>query len=137
MYDLSNTHITRDNELLKNLAFSFIREIDYLNEPAEPEFILQAKRFIEKNIANNIELPDIAKASGLSISRFAHAFKKQTGIAPVEYLRRRRLEHARTLLLSTSLPIKEIAEKCGCTDQYIFSKTFKRIMGVPPGSPRK
>jgi AraC-like DNA-binding protein len=122
---------------LNHLAYLVVREWDFLNEPAEPDFVQAARKFVEKKLAGGIELPDMARAAGLSVSRFAHAFREKTGLAPVEYLRRRRMEHARSLLLSTPLPIKEIAEQCGCTDQYVFSKMFRRIMGLPPGALRK
>jgi AraC-like DNA-binding protein len=137
MCDLSNMRVNPEIGLLNSLAYAVIREWDFLNEPAEPDFVQAAKKLVEKNMTGRIELPDMAKAAGLSVSRFAHVFRKHTGIAPVEYLRRRRMEFARSLLLSTPLAIKEIAERSGCADQYVFSKMFKRIMGVPPGLLRK
>lgn len=137
MHDLAHSRVKTDPGLLDRLAYAFVREWDFLNEPADPDFVQAVKKYIEKNLSDRIELPDLAKASGLSLSRFAHSFREKTNMAPVEYLRRRRMEQARSLLLSTPLPIKEIAEQCGCADQYVFSKMFRRIMGLPPGAVRR
>jgi AraC-like DNA-binding protein len=137
MHERSHAGQRPDTDLLNRLAYAAIREWEFLIMPAEPDFVQAARQFTEKNLTRPVGLPDLARAAGLSVSRFAHAFKEKTGTAPVEYLRRRRMEHGRSLLLSTPLPIKEIAEQCGCADQYVFSKMFKRVMGMPPGSLRK
>lgn len=137
MHELSHSGGKPDEALLDRLAYAFLREWDSLNRPAEPEFMRVVKTYIEKNLTRPVELPDLARAAGLSVSRFAHLFREKAGVPPMDYLRRRRVEYARLLLLTTPMPIKAIAEECGYADQYVFNKTFKRMTGTPPGAVRR
>ena len=47
-------------------------------------------------------------------------------------LRRRRLREARRLLLTTTLPVKEVARRCGYEDPLYFSRVFHQHTGQPP-----
>jgi len=61
-----------------------------------------------------------------------HAFGKAFGCSPREMLQRLRMEHAKTLLLETSLSIKEIAIRVGYEEQHNFNRMFHRYAGVAP-----
>ncbi|MGH2354685.1 MAG: helix-turn-helix transcriptional regulator [Chloroflexota bacterium] len=63
-------------------------------------------------------------------------FRRETGMAPVEYLHRYRLQRARELLERTTLPVAEIAAPVGLPDPYYFSRAFKRREGVSPRGDR-
>lgn len=56
----------------------------------------------------------------------------QTGLRPVEYLTRLRLEEAVRLLNTTSLPIDTISSRCGFGDGNYFSKVFRSHMSLSP-----
>jgi len=75
--------------------------------------------------------PDLAKAVSMSESAFAHVFKAATGMAPLQFLQRLRMEHARTLLLSGST-VSEAAARVGYASLSHFSGVFKRHFGVLP-----
>ncbi len=75
---------------------------------------------------------DLARASGLSHSRFSHLFKEFTGYSPKDYLRRLRIDAARVLLADIDLSIKEVATRTGFDDQYHFSRVFRQIDGLSP-----
>lgn len=64
-------------------------------------------------------------------------FKKQTGSTIFSYLNRYRLEHAMQLLLTTTLPLNEVAEKTGFSDEYYFNRVFKKHIGITPAKYRK
>lgn len=87
-------------------------------------------------MAVNVEAPfrlmDLARACGLSASRTAHLFKAQTGLAPVQYMERLRLQRAASLLKATQWPVKEIATACGYPDPFYFSTRFKQHHGQSP-----
>lgn len=71
----------------------------------------------------------MAGAAGLSLGHFSHAFKKETGIAPAEYIRKRKMEYACSLLLSTPMPLKTIAEQLGYADEYVSRyHAFRRFL---------
>jgi AraC family transcriptional regulator len=69
----------------------------------------------------------VAKRAGLSPTHFSKAFKRHTGTGFERYLLERRLEHARSLLRSTELPVYRIAAECGFTSYVHFARAFRRI----------
>jgi|GEM_PF-711534 len=87
---------------------------------------------ILKDPAHPWTADDLATAAGLSTAHFTRLFRQWTGRSPVAYLRRHRIELARTLLADVDLSIKQIAAKVGFEDQYHFSKAFRQIDGLSP-----
>jgi len=79
----------------------------------------------------------MAAAVALSPSRFAHLFRRETGVSPMAYMEGVRLEQAQQLLLRTSLMVKEIGARVGFDDPYYFSTRFRRRFGRSPAAWRK
>jgi AraC family transcriptional regulator len=95
----------------------------------------QARRLtahIDANLASRIGVGDLAIVVGLSSSHFSRAFKRTFGIPPHAYIRRRRIEFAQRLLLTTSTALSQIALACGMCDQAHFSHSFRRTVGETP-----
>jgi AraC family transcriptional regulator len=97
----------------------------------------RALAFIDQHLEEHLTLFDIAEAVGLSPYHFAHLFKRTVGMAPHQYVMRRRLERARELLQSTDLPIAELALRVGFANQSHFSALFHKATGVTPLSYRQ
>ena len=68
----------------------------------------------------------------LSNSRFEHLFKQATGTSPSKYVAFLRLQRASTLLVTTSLSVKEIICACGITDRRVFNRQFQKQFGKTP-----
>lgn len=66
-----------------------------------------------------------------------HAFRKAFGSSPREMLQSLRIEHAKNLLLESSLSIKEIAARVGYLQQHDFNRLFHRHAGMAPSKWRK
>lgn len=127
-----------DDKAMKDmLVRAVLHEFGRLLKPTEPAFVQAAKRLVETRLSEKIGAKEMAGTAGLSLGHFSHAFKKETGLAPGEYVRRRKMEHVRSLILSTPMPLKTIAMQVGYADEYVLFKTFKRVMGITPGSLRK
>lgn len=75
---------------------------------------------------------EMAQIAHLSTSRFGHLFRETIGMSPVKYLAKMRIDHAKTLLLSTATPIKEIAKQVGFDDALHFSTRFSQLVGCSP-----
>ena len=85
------------------------------------------------------ELTREKMAEKLSISPgyFSVLFKKHTGLSPIQYLNKIRMDHAKHLLKNTKLPIKQIAEESGYANIHHFSNAFKKETGTSPSEWRK
>ncbi len=93
----------------------------------------RAKEMLLANLDGRIGLDELARACGLSRSHFARAFKTTVGTPPLQWLLRQRIERAKNLLLSSSLPIDQIAHHCGFADQSHFTRAFLKTVNVTPG----
>jgi AraC-like DNA-binding protein len=93
------------------------------------------------------EMECVHSIQSLSKRVFVHpvylsgAFKKQTGCTVGEYQKKMKLNHSMHLLLRTTLPVNDIAMRCGFFDNAHFGHSFKSVYGISPGkipaSPRK
>jgi AraC-like DNA-binding protein len=80
-----------------------------------------------------------ALADRVSMSRtgFAVRFTTMAGVAPLDYLRKWRMQKASDFLRQGEEPLEDIAGRVGYESGAAFSKAFKREMGLPPGLYRK
>jgi AraC family transcriptional regulator len=81
-----------------------------------------------------VRLGDLAAITGLSQSQFGRAFKASTGVAPHRWQLNARIAKAQDLLLSSAMPLSEIALLTGFAEQTHFTRVFKRVVGASPGA---
>jgi AraC-like DNA-binding protein len=97
-----------------------------------------ALNFIDKHYpANTTLIENIAPQINISLSRFRHLFKEETGLTPSQYLRLLRLEKAKTLLEESFLTIKEVVNAVGLTDVSHFVRSYKLRYRKTPSQSRK
>jgi AraC family transcriptional regulator, arabinose operon regulatory protein len=75
---------------------------------------------------------DTAAQVNLSVSRFRHLFKSETGMSPVQYVKTLKLKKAKELLETTPLSIKQIMAEVGIKDKSNFCRDFKKTYGLSP-----
>jgi AraC-like DNA-binding protein len=92
----------------------------------------QAIAFMNKNIARDISVTEIANNSGISVTRFSENFKKEMGISPAQYFSRLKCDKAREILLSTSYSITRICFSLGFSSTQYFANVFKKYTGMSP-----
>jgi len=97
----------------------------------------RAKEIMRTRFASNLTIADVASECKLTPSHFARSFRSSTGVAPHEFLSRLRIEEAKRLMLSTKLPLADIALICGFGDQSYFTRMFSRNVGASPGAWRR
>jgi len=84
-----------------------------------------------------LTLSQIAKQAGLSVPHYCALFKKHTASTPLRYLRAVRLQKACNLLDQDDTPVQTVAEACGFTNPFHFSRSFKEHIGLSPRAYRK
>ena len=82
-------------------------------------------------------MTDVVNYVCISRSYLHMLFQKSLDISPQEFLTKFRVSRARELLTVTELSIEEVAKSCGYQDVLVFSKMFKKVMGMPPSVFRK
>jgi AraC-like DNA-binding protein len=92
--------------------------------------------YMGRNLAKPLTRDMLAGLANLSPAPFHIAFKEVFGKPPMHFLRDIRMKSAQRMLLSDNTPVAEIAEQCGYSDQFIFSKAFKKKYGVSPANYR-
>jgi transcriptional regulator GlxA family with amidase domain len=93
--------------------------------------------FMHTNLHRKISLIDFGTAVNLSTSQLSRLFKTETGLSPIEYLIRLRMEKVRHLLKTTLLSIKEIMALTGYSNRGHFIQHFSRYYGPAPSEYRK
>ena len=111
-------------------------QAERLNHPfsQNDERILKAIEAMASNFHEPFSLTQLAAHCGLSLSRFSHLFKEQTGTSPQRMLEENRLRHAAHLLLSTGLMVFEIASEVGYDSSFYFAHRFRRFWGKSPSA---
>lgn len=94
-------------------------------------------QFVLENLEERIDLLDICRVAGLSASHLCRVMKIDTGLTPYSFVLRVRVDCARQMLLTTKLPLAEIALACGFSNQSHFCTTFKKFTGQTPGQFRR
>lgn len=87
---------------------------------------------IDRHAAHPLQVADLARLCGLSAARFHARFLAEVGQTPMDYVRSRRLNLGRQLLLDSHLPVGEIAARVGYASQSAFTAALSRTYGVTP-----
>lgn len=83
-------------------------------------------------VYKKVSIDEIASDCHLSKSQLIRKFKAEYHVTPYEYLIDLKLETAKLLLLSSGIPVKDIAEKLCFYDEHYFSNCFYRRYGIRP-----
>jgi AraC family transcriptional regulator len=120
-------------ELLVQLA----RDATDTTQCQIPRWLWQARDFLHAHFAESLSLGTIAAAVGVHPSHLTRAFRQHFHCTLGDYVRRLRVEYACHLLSTSDKPLLQIALDAGFADQSHFSRTFKRLIGMPPAQFQK
>lgn len=102
----------------------------------EPNLVERVRQFIRARVADTISVDELANWAGMSKFHFIRSYKKISGQTPMADVRRIRVELARDLLLTTDLPLKQIALRVGCAHEHHLSRLTQQYLGMPPSALR-
>ena len=92
----------------------------------------KAADYVEAHLDESIRLADLAGAVGLTRMHFAAQFRAATGLRPHEFMLRKRVDRAKTLLSTSNAPLVDVALSVGFQTQAHFTTVFKRFAGETP-----
>ncbi|KOY13658.1 hypothetical protein AMS66_24855 [Paenibacillus xylanivorans] len=121
----------------KVLLFQFITEV--LNQmqsqdarSQKRDLAAQIITIIQSRYAEAITLELLSENLNYSVPHLSSYFKSRTGLSPIDYLIKVRIDKTAALLLETDATLKEIASSVGYQDPYYLGRLFKKHKGVSP-----
>lgn len=87
---------------------------------------------LRANLHENVRLEQLAQSCGYSRGHFLRMFQARTGVTPHEYHMQLRLQHAQSLLASSTESLIDIAAACGFSNQSHLTSVFRRRVGTTP-----
>lgn len=112
--NLSNKRLTRGHILVKNFL-----------------------KLLEENYTKNLRIKDYASLLAVTSNHLTETVRITTGKTPIEFIQDKLTIEIKRLLLHTTLPVSEIAEKLNFSDLSYFTKFFKKNAGITPLKYRK
>jgi AraC-like DNA-binding protein len=92
----------------------------------------RAKDLIDRDFAEPLDVPALAREAHSSRAHFVRSFKKAFGETPHRYLQRRRIERSKELLRNTPVSVTEVSLAVGFRSLGSFSSVFRQLVGEPP-----
>lgn len=102
----------------------------------EDEPVLNAQKYIERNVAEKISVEALADMFAISRRNFIRRFKKATHNTPLEYIQRAKVEAAKKRLESSNGSINEVMYEVGYSDGKAFRNLFRKVTGLTPNEYR-
>ncbi len=124
---------------LENAALCQLLIAQLLSAPKNPShseakdnLLHDAGDYLRMHPEDDVDLPKLAKHFGMSYSNFRRSFTRHFGKAPDRFHQDARVARIKQFLIETDLPLKEIAEKLGYSNEFYMMRVFKRHTGVTP-----
>ena len=119
------------------LIIRLMRSTD-LSVPAEPQNNVgnhqcaTVRRYIDYHFKESLTLDQLAEEAHMNKYYLSHAFKREYGVSPINYMISKRLEESKYLLAETDLSLSQIAQLLGFSSLSYFSQVFHRTQGTSP-----
>jgi AraC-like DNA-binding protein len=103
---------------------------------AEPHAVARARILLLERWRDNVSLDELVTAAGIGRFRLMRAFRATLGLPPHAYQIRIRVARAMAMI-RTGVPLVEVADAAGFSDQSHLARHFTRVIGVTPGRYRQ
>ncbi|MBB6673842.1 AraC family transcriptional regulator [Cohnella nanjingensis] len=145
MYDLGTAFETRSEPEMSALLYALLAEVLPRSKrdagAALPREQQAAIRAVADSVRGRCQLPwsldRMAALSGYSAYHFHRLFTEVLGQTPNRYLQACRIVRAKSLLASTRLPVKAVADECGFAQVSYFIRSFRKAEGLTPADYRR
>ncbi|WP_046226432.1 AraC family transcriptional regulator [Paenibacillus dauci] len=124
----------RVSAVLYELLLHIMKDAVSLHLPRDPSLpgIHAAADYMREHCTRALSITDIARFTGYSVPYFTRKFHQSMGVTPTAYLLESRILYAKKLLLSTDIPIREIALESGFSQSSYFIHCFKKVVHMTP-----
>ena len=128
----------RATSLLMALLRQSLQMTAIRNAPqADEHYVLSAERYMMESYQTIDTMRQVAENTGIGYDHLRHLFKSLRGKSLIRHLNEIRVGQAKSHLVYSRLPIKQIATLCGFRDEYYFSAVFRKFEGLSPAQYRR
>jgi AraC-like DNA-binding protein len=99
--------------------------------------VAKAMRYMNRNVYENCTIHEVAEHLKLNSHYLSTLFKREVGVPPSKYIRKRKMDEAKRMLTLADYSIAEVADMLRFCDTAHFSKVFREYFGESPTSLRK
>jgi AraC family transcriptional regulator of arabinose operon len=133
------THLIYAAHSLTHLMGLILRHKDEFGygETTVRERVAKSIEFMKSHLSEPLKIATLSALVNLSRSHYTTLFKRVTGYAPLSYLNHLRMQRAVQLLNTTDLSIKRISDQLGFSDQFYFSRAFRKMHNHSPSEHRR
>jgi AraC-like DNA-binding protein/ligand-binding sensor protein len=122
---------------LTGILSSFTSMVFAVPDTKHTDTIQKVMEYVNANYMKRITLNDISEHVSFSVSYLSRIFKEEKGISLSSYINEVRIRNAKSMLLTSDMPLSSLTYCCGFDDQSYFSKVFKKLTGTTPGKYRE
>ena len=97
----------------------------------------KAQYWLQNHLRGAVEMKSLAAELNVSQRTMIRRFKQELGLTPLTYLQNLRIEAAKALLEQSTLPLAELIEQVGYSDQSSFVRLFQQRVGITPAQYRQ
>jgi AraC-like DNA-binding protein len=132
-YSISGEYLTYLTEALIILVMDLIKSKPLPIKKIDSDRIVkEIKKYLDENFTDELTLEKIAENMHISMYYMSHLFKEKEGISPMQYVIRRRIGEAQSLLIGTAKTVTDIALTVGYKNPNHFQSAFLKAVGMPP-----
>ncbi|ETI69914.1 AraC family transcriptional regulator [Neobacillus vireti] len=117
---------------LISLILQIPQEVRALTNAEESFLSNRIKDYLDENYLEDINLESIAQSLAISPFYLVHVFKEATGSSPIQYIIRRRIGEAQSLLINTDYSVTQISGMVGYDNISYFTTLFSKTVGMTP-----
>lgn len=134
--DLLGRYLRAKSEEMLCLAIDLLARSNHAPDmqtrltPQELSRLQTVREALDNNLAAPPSLDAMCEMAGMNRNKLADGFRYLFGVSPVEYSRRRRMEHAFRLLQSSGMPITRIADEVGFAHSRNLASAFRKYFNV-------
>ncbi len=114
------------------IIFSYFQKRAKWREQVTDPRMMDLVTYIQEHVREPISIDSLAERACLTKSYLIRAFKESTGVSPLQYILRKKVQEAQSLLLTTPLSVAEVSHTLGMNDVSYFIRMFKKALGYTP-----
>ncbi|MDR1200626.1 MAG: AraC family transcriptional regulator [Tannerellaceae bacterium] len=120
-------------------SFLWVEQYRHIKLPSLKEYPFSSRviHYMQENLEKKLSLYQLSTYFNYSPSYFSMLFQKETGVSPINYFIRLKIQKACQYIALTNLKLNEIATKLGFEEPAYFTRIFTKIMGISPSAYRK